>query len=471
MADTDITPAEEEVLKEKSKKISIREACSYSFMDGFGMRYITPFAVAIGKNNPHLNTYVGFLTSIPSLLGNLSQLLTVRAMNKNISRKKLVFWGVFLQALMWLPLILMSYWYYSNGPSSSLSLSSLVFIYTLMIIFGAFAGPAWSSIMKQTVTGNIGTYFGKRSRIAGFIALACMLVAGFILDYYENTSVFIGFTIIFTVAFFGRLGSAYLFMKQYEPQFKPQIECYFSFTQFLKKMASNNFGKFTIFYALVSLTTAIASPFFAVYMLKDLNFSYLLYMAIIIIPSITSLLTMSAWGKFADAYGNLRVMRICGRFIFILPILWAISIFLTGNRILLLVYLFTLEIFSGFIWAGFNLSAGNFIYEAVTKEKIAMCVSYFSVLAGFGVFIGASLGGFLSSSNIGFSSFTPVLVVFLISGISRLIIYLIMMPKIKEVRPVEHFQDEGLLSIGKFFSSNLISSINFDILRPRWFHH
>lgn len=52
-------------------------------MDGAGSRYITPYALAIGANN----TQIGLLTSIPSLLGNLSQLFTSKIIEKT-SRKK-----------------------------------------------------------------------------------------------------------------------------------------------------------------------------------------------------------------------------------------------------------------------------------------------------------------------------------------------------------------------------------------------
>ena len=99
--------SQENELKEKTKKYSIKEGSSYSFMDGFGLRYISPFAVAIGANN----TQIGLLSSIPTLFGNLSQLLTPKIMEKT-SRKKIVFLGVLMQALSWLPLITISILFY-----------------------------------------------------------------------------------------------------------------------------------------------------------------------------------------------------------------------------------------------------------------------------------------------------------------------------------------------------------------------
>jgi len=433
------THAEVEELKAKSRKISTEEACAYSFMDGFGLRYVTPFAVEIGKNAKNLNAYVGLLTALPSLLGSLSQLLTIKAMN-SYSRKKIVFFGVFLQALMWLPLVGLSFFYYFKSLSSELALSSLVIIYTLLIIFGSFAGPAWSSMMKDTVTSNLGKYFGNRSRIAGLVALICMLIAGFILDYFKKTNIYFGFMIVLFIAFLGRTTSAILFSKQYEPKFKPAKESYFSFIQFAKKMFYNNFGKFVVLFALTSFAVTICSPFFAVYVLKDLGFSYIQYMSLIIGSSLASFLFMSGWGKFADRYGNLKVMKMCMGSIVAVPFLYFASYFVFKfNPSWILPYIVFIEVLAGAMWAGFNLAAGNFIYEAVTREKMALCVSYFNVINGIGTFIGPILGGFLASVIHPVLGISALLIVFIIGGIARLFVAVYMLPKIKEVREVKKY--------------------------------
>jgi len=434
-------PEETEIeeLKAKSRKISTKEACAYSFMDGFGLRYITPFAVEVGKNSKNLNAYVGLLTALPSLLGSLSQLLTIKAMN-SYSRRKIVFWGVFMQALMWLPLVALGLFYYFKNINAELGLSSLVIIYTLLIIFGSFAGPAWSSMMKDTVTSNLGKYFGNRSRIAGLVALICMLIAGFILDYFKQTNVFLGFIIIFFVAFMGRTISSILFSKQYEPKFKPEKKAYFSFIEFAKKMFYNNFGKFVIFFALTSFAVTICSPFFAVYVLKDLGFSYVQYMAMIVGSSLASFIFMSGWGKFADRYGNLKIMKICIGSIVAVPFLYFASYFVFKfNPSLIVPYVIFIEVLAGVMWAGFNLAAGNFIYEAVTREKMALCVSYFNVINGIGTFIGPILGGFLASVIHPIMGISALLIVFIIGGIVRLAVAVYMLPKIKEVRKVKEY--------------------------------
>ncbi len=421
---------------EKTKKISIKEASAYSFMDGFGLRYITPYALAVGANNFH----IGLLNALPSLLGNLSQLFTLKAMNK-FSRKKIVFWAVLLQAIMWLVLLGAGTIYFMFNIHNQIPPYFVIIIYTLLIFFGAFGGPAWSSWMKDIITENRGDYFGRRARIAGIVSMVCLLIAGFILDYFENTKLFLGFIIIFFIAFLGRLISAILNLKQWEPEFKSDDRYYFSFFDFIKRMWFNNFGKFTIYYSLITLATAIAGPFFAVYMLKNLGFSYLQYMIVVLSNAAFTFIFMPAWGKFADRYGNLKVMSLTGGFIALIPILYVLTIFFK-LPLIIFYYLIGVEALSGFIWAGFNLAAGNFIYDAVTRQRLAICVSYFNILAGIGVVIGSILGGLFASLKENMFGLDILLIIFIISAATRLVIYIFMGFKIQEVREVPEFKIE-----------------------------
>src|SRR3989344_1713778 len=319
--------------KAKARKISIKEGSAYSVMEGFGLRNITPYALAMGAKNTH----IGFLSSIPQLLGHLSQLFTLKLMQEN-SRKKIVIFAVLLQALLWLPLIGVGAYYFLFHGSSQVAALLLIFVYTLLIVAGLSLGPAWNSWMKDIMSATPGSYFGMRNRITGFVALVSMLIAGFILDALKKTHLFLGFAIIFGIAFLFRLISASLFLKKHEPELKYEPAFYFSLLDFLKRMRSNNFGKFTIYVSFLMFATAIASPFFAVYMLKELHFNYVTYTAISIFSSLFSLLFMPAWGKFADRYGNIRIMKICGYLVPFVPLLWLLSVFLVHSPLLLVLY-------------------------------------------------------------------------------------------------------------------------------------
>jgi MFS family permease len=317
----------------------------------------------------------------------------------------------------------------------------LILVYTLLVVCGAFYGPAWSSWMKDLVPpGQRGKYFGQRNQIYGFVVLISMLGAGSILTHFRTEHIFFGFSILFVTAFAARLISALLLAKQYEPELHSEPGYYFGFWQFLRKAPKNNFGRFAIYVALMNLTTAIASPFFAVYMLRDLKFSYLFYTLVLISSSLASILFMPALGRFADRYGNLITVKVMGFLVPLVPLLWFASpLITTFKSAALLPYLVGVEFFSGLAWAGFTLSSSNFIYDAVTRQRMGLCVAYSNVANGIGVFIGAMLGGLLA--------LRPLLFVFLLSGLARLTVSLAMLPKIKEVRGVEDLRLNGVSEV------------------------
>lgn len=434
---------DEEALKKKAAKISIVEGSAYSMMDGFGLRYIVPYALALGMSN----AFIGWLSSLPGLVGNLSQLYSSKLVGK-YSRKKMIIGAVTLQSVMWAPLFAVGLFAVLFKMSLLFTSILLILFYTLLITFGAFAGPAWTSWMKDIVEKNSDSYFAKRNLIAGFVGLISTFIAGFLLDKLTKYHLLLGFGVLFSIALIGRGVSAFLFTKKYEPPYKKVEGSYFSIFQFIKKMRYNNFGRFVILLTVVNFAVAIASPFFVVYMLKNLGFSYLSYTLVVIISIIVNLISMPLWGKLGDKFGNIEVMKVSGIFIFLVPVLY-LFIPLIGESYSLSVFIFILliEAFSAFIWAGFNLSSGNFLYYAVTPQRIALCAAYNAVLTSIGAFLGATIGGLIASSEGTIFGMNPILFVFALSGALRLISIFIFLPRIKEVREVEKFGFEEVKKI------------------------
>ena len=424
-------------LKEKTRKLSIKEGVFAGIMDGAGVRYITPYALAVGANNAQ----IGFLTSISTLLGTFSQLFTHKAIEK-FSRRKVMIVGVLLQALMWIPLIFVGYLFFYKDISPMLSATLVILFYTLITIFGSFISPAWNSLMKDDVEKDRGNYFGNRTRILDFTGLVVMFACGFMLNYFSKINLFVGFAILFGIAFLSRSISAYLFNKHYDPPLKLQSEHYFSLFQFTKKIPVSNFGKFTLGMALITFGRYIATPFFSVYILKDLQFNYAIWTLIIVAGILGSLLFVPFWGKFADNYGNLKVLKLAGILIPLVPLLWFFSFFILKFGIIpTVIYLFVVEIFSGFILSGFNLCTRNFIYDAVTREKVSLCISYYNIFNGVAIFFGAIIGGAIASLEFNFFGISPILFLFLLSTLLRFLFYMVLMPKVKEVREIGIYKE------------------------------
>ena len=267
-----------------------------------------------------------------------------------------------------------------------------------------------------------------------------MFVGGLILDHFRPTSIFTGFAILFVISWLFRSTGGIMFTRKYEPRLVHEPGYYFSIWQFLRKMFTNNFGRFAAFEAAMSFAVAIGSPFIAVYMLQDLQFSYTMYILVTMGGALSTLIFMPFWGKFADRFGNLVTIRITSFLIPLIVLCWTLSPLVKNAAPgLLLPFLILTDALSGIAWSGFNLCTSNFIYDAVTRQRLSLCVAYSNIINGFGTFVGAALGGLLASHATLTAGLAPLILVFAISTGARLAVAIAGQWGIKEVRPVQPF--------------------------------
>ncbi|MEK6874000.1 MAG: MFS transporter [Nanoarchaeota archaeon] len=414
--------AEIEKKLKKTRKLSITEGSFSAISGGAGENYVAPYALALNATNAE----IGFLSSFPGLFGPITQIFGSKLMEK-YDRKKLIVTFVALQAASWLLFIIAGILFLRSFAPEFI-VPFLIISYIINITFGSIVSPSWFSMMGEITSEKMrGSYFSKRNRINGTIAIIVTVAAALWLDYTKKTDIVIyGFIALFIISAIGRSISAYYFTRHYMPKIKFEKGYYFSFIQFIKKAPFNNFGHFAIYVALVNLTVSFAGPFFAVYMLKDLSFNYTWFTLVNISASIFSVIMMPLWGKFADKYGNRELLRIGSIIVPFIPILWLFN----SNPIYLIL---VPQLVSGIGWAAFNLGASNFIYDAVTVQRRGIVVAYYSLLNGIAVFIGASLGG-LTAQYLHLSFMNVFLFIFLVSGIGRMIMVVSLLPHIKEVR-------------------------------------
>ncbi len=422
----------------QSLKNSFIDGAFCSAMIGFTEQYITPFAVALKASSEQ----IGMLTAFPNLVASLIQLKSADVTERMKSRMRIITIFVFLHAMMFLPIALIPVLFPGNR------VFWLIIFVTLAASFNAFPGPAWTSLMSDHIPARSrGKYFGWRNRILGIITISCAFIAGSILNVFGKDKLS-GFMVIIGLAFLSRSTSWYFLKRMYEPAIKVTKEHYFTFWDFVRRFRESNFAKFVFYVASISFAVNISGPFFAVYMLRDLNMNYAAYTAVVISPTIATLLTMGIWGRHADVVGNVKIIRLTSFFIPLIPVLW-----LFGHSF---AYLVIIQVFAGFIWAGYNLSVFNFVYDAVMPEKRTRCVSYLNVINGSAICAGALLGGFLARvlpPILGYN----LLTLFALSGILRAIFSLSFLPRIKEVRRVEKVR-----SIDLFFSVTRLRPIEVE---------
>ncbi len=411
--------------KSKSLDYAVKDGISHSAMMGMGESYFSPFAIELGASDMQ----IGFLTSIPKLLGSLSQLFSTRMTEKLKSRKKMVLIFALIQSLIWIPIGLL-------GFSNFHVVWSLILFATVYWVSGSIIVPAWTSWMGDLVPKKTrGKFFGKRRMYTGLSYFVSLTLAGLILYISNLYSPFLGFTIIFTIAFISKFISWIYLKKMEEPAFHVYEESKFTLFDFIRRMPRTNFGKFVIFLSLMTLSVNIASPYFSLYMLKHIGFDYLDYTIVSSTSNIVSFIFIGIWGKYSDFFGNKRVMSLTGSLIFLIPILWSLSTSV--------IYLVFVQMISGFLWSGFNIATFNFIFDTVSPPKRVRAVSYYNVLNGIAIFVGASLGGWLLTFQTPF--WTSFILLLIVSSIGRFLSARIMLPRIKEVKWVKKRKERRLL--------------------------
>ena len=420
-------------LKHKARRHSIKEGMWATVQSSFGANYITPFAIAINASN----SLIALFGSVSGLLGPLTQLFSSRLIEKH-NRKKIIVRGVFFELLMWLPFILIAFLFY-KGIALNLLPLLLIMAFGIHIITWNIAAPAWFSWIGDIVDDSYrGRWFSKRNLFLGFSSIILAIIAAFFLDYFKkNEMLMFGFIILFLLALIGRFMSWRCFKKLYEPKLKLKKADYFSFWDFLIKSPKTNFGRFAIFRFFLAFSVSVITPLIAVYLLRNLGFNYVIYMAITMAGSFFALTIIELWGKFADKFGNYKTIVISCISIPIIPILWILN---ASPVYLILVP----SIFGGIFWAGFHLAAGNFIYDNVSQVKRGAAVSYYNMLLGLGTFLGAGLGAILIK-YINTTLIQPIIVIFIISAVLRLFTVIIGLPMMREVRKVKKFKGTNSL--------------------------
>lgn len=430
---------------EKSLKLSIQDGSFFSTSLGFGPSYFSPFALALNATS----SQIGILYAIIGLFPSIVQLKASELIRK-FSRKKIVLRSVMIQILLWIPIILTGVLFYMGVPHMIWVLIALI---GLFYVFNGVSAPAWFSWMGSLIPENIrGRYFAKRNRIMGFFGLVAMIISAVILDSMKGVGIsrgnilgytLLGFGILFVLAALTRIGSWTLLKRQYEPRLKVRKKDGFSFWQFLKVAPSTSFGRFTLFRGVFSIAIGIAGPFWVVYMLRNLGFSYMWFMGITVSGIVFQLLFLPLLGKASDRFGNVKIIKICSGLIFLVPIFWIASVLISSDLGVKIYLLLVPAVISGFAFAGYNLATNNYVYDAVSVQKRGFGVSYMNLLVGVGTFIGASIGSLIAL--IGISFMNTILFIFLISGIARFLVAIFGVKYLREVRNVKKFSSHYLI--------------------------
>jgi MFS family permease len=441
---TSSAPLAKDPVVDRSLRHSLRDGVYFSAMIGSAESYFSAFAVFLKASTAQ----IGLLAALPPILASFSQLssawigqaLGAKRQGSSVRRHIIVF-GAVLQALTLIPLALLPMIY----PQWALPL--LIACAVVYFIGPNIGSPQWGSLMGDLVPeARRGRFFALRTRLSSLANFSALILAGFVLHAFDQLErTYIGFLVLFVGAAFMRLASAWHLAHMHDPPgHLAALEAPWH-RELWRAFRGTGLLRFSVFFACMQFAVAIASPFFTLYMLRDLEFSYVAFMFNTAASVCVQFLTLSRWGRLSDLFGNRLILVTTGLIIPLLPSLWLVS---TSYA-----YLLAVQALSGLAWAGFTLSATNSVYDLTPRNHRATLMAVHNVLGATGVFLGAALGGWLGTVlpreidlfGVQGSWLTPLYGVFLISTLARLTVAAVFLPRLKEARKVRRMTRTGLI--------------------------
>ena len=416
-------------------------------MQGGGENYLSAFALLL-----HATAFqIGLLSALPQLVGTWAQLLSVKVLNRFQHRKGIILAGAAGQAALWLPLLMLPLLFPEEGPWLLIACTVVYFA------MGHFAVPAWNSLITDLLDANQrGAYFSRRSRVMAVVNFSALCGAGLMLHSAETwEQPWVGFAVIFLLAAAARVISAsYLTHIEDSPTHATR-EAEFHLLAFLHYEAGSNFQRFLLFSGLMHVCVLIAGPYFVIYMLRDLHFTYLMYATWLATGMLGQFVTLKPWGRIGDRFGNKKVLVATGLLVPFLPMLYIVS----AN----FYYLIGVNFLGGVVWAGLALGLQNYVFDAVRPVDRAKGVAVWNTFNAVGWFLGAMLGSWLAGvmpaeinvPGLHLSLVSNLPFVFFISGILRLVVSLSLLRTFRETRGVEPISHRGL-----FFELPLIKPLS-----------
>jgi hypothetical protein len=362
---------------------------------------------------------ISILTTLPIFIGSIFQNYANTFFHLLRSRKiLLVILKIFQNMLI--PVI------FYFGVKTDNFYMFLTFLCFYFIIAISQISP-WTSWMGYLVPSRVrGRYFGNRSQVVRIFMLISSLLAGTILNAYNDSNPMIGFGIIFTIGFIANFGSISYLFKQFEPPYEEVQEVEKNIN--LNEKQFLNIKKFITYDSLSEFSFNISGPLMMVFWLREQNFNYIELAILINVSQVLGLFSLRYWGKQIDKLGTFTTIRWTSFTIAIFPLFWVLTYFLPNE--LKLPASLVIASLASLMFSGRALAMDNRLFEHMRGKNMIKLSSKRVFYRGLFIFLGGILGGVLTKHDFQIFSgvieeLTPIQIVFIFSSLIRMSIWFI----------------------------------------------
>lgn len=359
------------------------DGVAYSVMVGFGETYLVAFALALGIGE----VVAGLVSTVPLLVGAILQMATPWALRRLGSHRRWIVLCVIVQACSFVPLVV----------AALLGMMPAVLLHAVAAIYwgaGLAAGSAWNTWVGTIVPKDIRAhYFARRSRWCQVATLVGLVAAGFILqagkpaDGYVHGEPLLAFALIFVIAGFSRVISAYFLASQSEPQPMPEDHREVPVRELIRRAKGRGDMRLLAYMLCVTLTVQFSAPYFATYMLADLQLSYSEFLSLLAAAYISKSVVLPSLGGLVRALGTRTMLWIGGLGIIPLPWLWTVHDSFT--------WLLAVQVISGLLWAAYELATFLLLFDHIPEHERTSVLTTYNMLSAAVTMAGSLLGAVL----------------------------------------------------------------------------
>ncbi|MBP2019304.1 MFS family permease [Symbiobacterium terraclitae] len=344
------------------------------FSGAIGGNLLTAFLLDMGATNGQ----IGLLNALGPLT-SLSTLFAAYVLTHLPRRKPFMVGMAFFHRTLWalagfIPLLL---------PSGAQVWAYLA-VYFAANLGISLAGPAWQSIMADTVAPDLrGRYFGLRNAVVQVATMATVLWAGRYLDAHPGPS---GFRTLYLVALGAGLLNVGAFLVQPEPPYIRRDPGN-PWRHLALPFRSRPFLAAVLFTSGLSMAGAMVSPFYTVQMLRVLHLNYGLVTQLSAVGTATAIAAHLGLGRLVDRAGEETVLGLLPWLSIVPAACW----FAVGPDSVLLLYL--ISVLQGVIGALQSLVIFNVNLGIAPRADRPVYLAAFSAVSGLGGFVAPVLGG------------------------------------------------------------------------------
>jgi MFS family permease len=249
--------------------------------------------------------------------------------------------------------------------------------------------------MRDLVPENdFGRFFGRRATATTAVATVLALLGGVLIDGWKRAMpghpAFVYGGLFIVSAVIGFLGVWLLSITPDQPM--PVAQRTRIVTLLTTPFRDRNFRRLIVFLSSWNFAANLAAPFFAVYMLRTLDYSMTIVIVLTTASQLSNLAALGLWGTLIDRFSNKAVLEISAPLFLACTLAWTFTgLAWVGPATLYL--LLAIHVLMGIATAGVALASGNIVMKLSPVGQATAFLATSSVVSATCAAAAAVIGG------------------------------------------------------------------------------